>query len=324
VTLELRARAASATLVLGFNPHQRRGPDGRWIKLADHEKMPRRRKGAPAAVPEPPPAPEPPPPPTPAQKAKKPKPKRPPITAPVAKRSRALKASVASGVRGEEPIGNGKMGEVKLVSLEDGTSAIYKRALGEIEMPGDREPWSTKDQSDAEQASSLVADALGVRAPAVHRASDDEIYMERMPGDVAWRAFPDGPPEELMASDQAVRMGVLDVLLDNPDRHSGNWMVDDQGNIQAIDHGFSFMNTHGFSRSDATRSEFASRYFVNEDGSYVQNNILSTRDVERLYAAVESIRPQLAAMGRPFWRDVLHLRIDKLAQGAREDNPHHF
>jgi len=44
VSLGLRARAAVASLELfGFNPHQRRGPDGRFIKMADHElKRPRR------------------------------------------------------------------------------------------------------------------------------------------------------------------------------------------------------------------------------------------------------------------------------------------
>lgn len=34
MSLELRARAAAATLeVFGFNPDQRRGPDGRWVKM---------------------------------------------------------------------------------------------------------------------------------------------------------------------------------------------------------------------------------------------------------------------------------------------------
>lgn len=34
MSLELRARAAAAALaVFGFNPNQRRGPDGRWIKM---------------------------------------------------------------------------------------------------------------------------------------------------------------------------------------------------------------------------------------------------------------------------------------------------
>lgn len=33
MSLELRARAATAMLELAFNPGQRRGPDGRWIKM---------------------------------------------------------------------------------------------------------------------------------------------------------------------------------------------------------------------------------------------------------------------------------------------------
>jgi GNAT superfamily N-acetyltransferase len=44
--LDLRSRVAAALLsiaAMGFNPHQRRDSRGRWIKLADHEKAPRRR-----------------------------------------------------------------------------------------------------------------------------------------------------------------------------------------------------------------------------------------------------------------------------------------
>jgi hypothetical protein len=32
------ARAAIDSMLLAFNPHQRRGPDGRWVKMGDHEK----------------------------------------------------------------------------------------------------------------------------------------------------------------------------------------------------------------------------------------------------------------------------------------------
>lgn len=44
MNLQGRTAAATAALVaFGFNPHQRRGPDGRWIKMGDSElKRPRR------------------------------------------------------------------------------------------------------------------------------------------------------------------------------------------------------------------------------------------------------------------------------------------
>lgn len=43
---ELRARVAVATLVLAFNPHQRRDSKGRWTKMPDSELKRPRRRGA--------------------------------------------------------------------------------------------------------------------------------------------------------------------------------------------------------------------------------------------------------------------------------------
>jgi len=40
--------------------------------------------------------------------------------------------------------------------------------------------------------------------------------------------------------DQYLKMFLFDILIANSDRHSGNMLIDENGNIRAIDHGFSF------------------------------------------------------------------------------------
>lgn len=249
--------------------------------------------------------------------------------APVADRIAALQAAAAAGTWGEEPIGQGAMGETKKVVFNDGTRAVYKKAKGDWGGSIAGDPWTPKHQTDAEEMASLVGAALGLRAPAVQRISDDEINMELVEnaGPAMNRFFdktaPDyvRVPDDLMGTDDALLMGLFDTLIDNPDRHGFNWMVDDQNRIFPIDHGLSFMNLKGSRESVAARSPFAKEYFVTPDGRY-KENILSKRDIEYVRQQLAPLQAEFDRIGRQSWGVAMMQRLDNLSLRAKGGASH--
>lgn len=251
--------------------------------------------------------------------------------APISDRRAALEAAVAAGVGGDEPIGQGAMGETKKVVFNDGTRAIYKKAKGDWGGSVAGDPWTPKHQTDAEELASLVGSALGLRAPAVQRLSEDEINMELVEdaGPAMNRYFDRSAPDyvrvsdDVMGSDDALLMGLLDTLIDNPDRHGYNWMIDDAGRLYPIDHGLAFMNVRGTPGlfSSAGRSPFATEYFVNPTGN-LKENILSRRDVRYLRDRLAPLEAEFERVGRPGWWRVMQMRLDAIEQRARGGTAH--
>jgi hypothetical protein len=239
-----------------------------------------------------------------------------------ARRVADLERRVETGVAGRETISDSSMGLVQLVTLADGTQAIYKQATEPHRHPNGS-VWSTVDQTDAEELSSVLANALGVRAPAVLRDSNDGVYMELVDGQTAIQKYPDesrvdrtAPPDWVMNSGEAVKIGLLDVLADNPDRHSGNWMLDAEDNIHGIDHGLAFGDWQPYGSSAAV-SPFARRFFVDLDGANRPDNPLTGQDVETVRAQLEQVRPQFEARGRGAWVDRMLERLAVVARSAR-------
>lgn len=402
MSADLRARAATATLDLafGFNPHQRRGPDGRFIKMSDHElKRPRRPRKRKATTENPlyrarreqyheevlghvranraifqdedrypelyaaldqaeamPVGPErdatidrmvellnahgstthPYTPPTTGGPeftgAGRSATVRPSIDAPYAERAAALQASVDGGAVAEEMLAQGAMGETRRFELADGTSAVYKRHLRDFDRGWDRPVWTKKDQTDAEELSALTAAAIGVRAPAVSRTSEDEIYMELMPGQIGELRWPhrNTPPKGVVVGEQGVRMGLLDTLIANTDRHGGNYLVDEDENLYAIDHGMAFSRTHRIGESGQverestdrvpTTGDFALQNFVSPSGNYYDNP-LTMSDVDHVRSQINGLRGEFESRGRADWWQSMSERLDRLALRANGDTP---
>lgn len=251
--------------------------------------------------------------------------------APITARRAALEAAVAAGVWGDEPIGQGAMGETKKVVFNDGTRAVYKKAKGDWGASGAGDPWTPKHQTDAEELASLVGSALGLRAPAVQRISDDEINMEMVEnaGPAMNRFFDrDGVdfvrvPGDVLGSDEGLLMGLFDTLIDNPDRHGFNWMIDDAGRLYPIDHGLAFMNVRGTPAlySAAGRSPFASEYFVGPTGN-LKENMLSRRDIAYVRQRLQPLEAEFERIGRPGWYRVMQMRLDAIEQRARGGAAH--
>lgn len=231
---------------------------------------------------------------------------RPPLTDPYEARRQALDRSVRSGIVDQDEISDGIMGDTRRVILADGTEAIYKRAQSSW-VSG----WGIKEQTDAEELGALVAAAVGVRAPAIQRADDANLYMEVMPGTTGAARGLSPVPQQITDSPQGMRMGLLDVLLNNVDRHAGNWMIDLDNNIAAIDHGLAFKNPDT-DRSQTVYNPFTGQ-FVSGEGEYNDSNPLTRRDIEQIRSDLERIRPRFEELGRADWLDQVEQRLDKLS-----------
>jgi phosphoinositide 3-/4-kinase-like protein len=234
---------------------------------------------------------------------------RPPVTDSYEDRRAALDRSIRSGIVDQDLIGDGAMGDTRRVILADGSEAIYKRAQGSWY------GWGVEEQTDAEELGALVAAAAGVRAPAIQRVSDTALYMEMMPGLNAARRGMGRAPQSITDTPAGMRMGLLDVLLNNRDRHSGNWMIDLDNNISAIDHGLAFRNAE----LDVS-SPFAGQ-FVDTWGDYKDTNPLTDRDVEQIRADLKKARPRFEELGRADWFDQVTQRLDQLAARASGYRP---
>ena len=234
----------------------------------------------------------------------------------LATRAEALTAALSSGVAAQKPLSAGFMGDTRMLTLNDGSQVVYKRAISTLR-PGDLN-WEVKDQTDAEHLSSLLAGAIGAPAPVVHRLNDAELAMELVSGRPASAsALTDVRTRGILATDDAVRIGLLDVLLNNTDRHGGNWMVDDTGGPVAIDHGMAFAVNPPAGTSGAIKSPFATEHFINPDGTFQATNGLTPSDIARLEEGIERIRPQFERAARTDWLDAALGRLRQLGERAR-------
>jgi hypothetical protein len=172
-----------------------------------------------------------------------------------------LATALQSGVKSRKaPTVRGAIGETSLVTFRDGSTWVHKRA-----------GYNDTADSDKEELASMVARAAGVRAPSVVRDPLDNtaVYMTLVNGKTAaelgktaGRIMREpGSPE---AADMLRRIGFMDYLIKNPDRHSGNFMIDQDQMPVAIDHGNAWAAWPGGSAvSELThKSDFSPRYYA--------------------------------------------------------------
>jgi hypothetical protein len=231
----------------------------------------------------------------PASQARTPEPAEPTVPQAARKFHRALDPDTAALARrvedGLPPRDSVRLGgmsaETELVTLKDGSKAIRKKA---------RTGLADMQDAAAEHVSSLVARALGLRAPAVYRRDAGEIWMEYVDGELGG-GFDRNPRFTGMPnSDQGKVLGLIDSLIHNVDRNDGNWMVHD-GALVPIDHGASYGEWITPDRQPSLEyihSDFADHY---KDGP----NPLTAEDVAEVRRRLEALRADFAHVDREHW-----------------------
>lgn len=207
-----------------------------------------------------------------------------------------LRKGIESGIADRRPLSGGAMASVDLVTFNDGTRAVRKHAR---KVPTGRSP---KDQQDAEELAGKIARAIGVKTPAIERTSDAEIFMEYEEDDDPGTMLRGGEIDRLAATPEGIRMGLLDVLIANPDRHPGNYLVNyDQDRITAIDHGFAWDDPEDFYPSVFARN-------------FGRTSPLSPADIAELRPKIEGLRADFERMGHLDWYEQVTDVFEQVAQ----------
>jgi hypothetical protein len=167
------------------------------------------------------------------------------------------KATLASGkvVGGVEDLGGG-VNTTKLITLEDGTQGVFKPQSGEAE--GMRGNVPSGEYYLREAAASDVAEVLGVDdivPPVVVRSLSSEGVgsVHQYINDTLHTGGYYGDANEVDDPDHD-RIAAFDYVIGNEDRHSNNWLRDDDATrVVLIDHGLSFpTDNDGYFRSEFT------------------------------------------------------------------------
>lgn len=245
----------------------------------------------------------------------------PPQRAPREQRVTRLRELVGGEVREQDTLAL----NVHRVHLTDGRTFIKKT--------GDK-----RRDAVPEVLSSQVAEALGLQAPASFIGDDGDLFMEDMPGsvDIARTITLD---EAVYDSRDGRLLGLLDTLLNNPDRHSQNILVRDDGGLTAVDHGWAFSDTSTVrtpsgdpvspeqgtvvaSMSPLTRRFVGTRDYPGPnkgdwaEGYFIPND-MSPADMAIVRARLEELRPEFERLGKMNWFNDMMTRLDGLTAQAR-------
>lgn len=238
-------------------------------------------------------------------------------------RLKKLIASVASGVKRFNPIGDGQMGDTSKAEMEDGGEAIrksHKFVFGQ----------NPRRQADAEQLASVLAEAIGAPTPAVYRQDGRTIFMGFVAGKVAKRVSFERQIKAI-ESPEGKLLGLLDALTGNPDRHGGNWMITPDGKPVGIDHGLAWsigFNVHSNPKPfrDSEDKEILPNRAANT-GPFVDHWVngvrfkaltqFSRKHLEEIREKLLARRPQFELLGRGAWFEVSLERLDAIIKRAK-------
>ncbi len=218
-----------------------------------------------------------------------------------------LAAAVDDGYppRERRALTGGASADTELVTLKNGTKVVHK----------------TGGNPDAEQAASMIARALGLQAPRVYRDHESSVYMDfvdnAMTADELRELHEPEWDRRRRASidhDDGNLIGLLDVLISNADRNTGNWMLTTDGRTIPIDHGHAFSGVPSSGRVRVRQ--------VRGDGPFAGNytsgpNPLTKADVAEVRRRLESLRPDFEHIGRSRWLDYSLGIVDLLGQNAQ-------
>lgn len=219
----------------------------------------------------------------------------------------------------------------EMFSLPDGRRIVRKQSK-EALAGGTRE--AARHEADAEQLGSLVASALGVKHARVVREDESTIWTEFVDGETMWDYN-----EIEFRFNASKRMGLLDVLIGNPDRNTGNMIMTDDG-VYGIDHAGGWLGAalaRGAERG--SENEFYAQPLqalgplddlrpnklfaqtltgesdVSEQREWIDNP-LTPADIEITRERLEALRPDFKRLRREDWLDYSLRTLDEIAPYA--------
>jgi hypothetical protein len=238
---------------------------------------------------------------------------------------RDIADGVAEGVAKKKMANQGMVGETWIETLKNGMRVIHKWS---------KRDWAgadAKTQADAEQLASQLGRAIRAPVPKVYRHNDVEIYMGFIDGaktgdEVGHGPYGGGMPTHIANSDGARRIGILDLLANNFDRHSGNYMVDREGRVWGIDHGLAWApaGLAGQGRGEPPSGSLTvfGEHFVQRGGIFGGNewkqNDFTQAEWAEMRQKVEALRPDFDRLGRGHWHEFALARLDALAAHASD------
>lgn len=222
-----------------------------------------------------------------------------------------LRAADHSGVVQEKPLVGGAMGDTKLAVFKDGTKAVVKFAA--------RDAWGHDpvDQADAEQLAALLGRSFGAPVPPVFRRDGKTIIMGWVEGTEPPGGGWQPPSPTILDTDGARRLGLLDLMINQTDRHGKNWLIDADGNPVGIDHGLTFTELRAPGHPPTFHHEGFTRPFMSQGATlrWIDND-LTQADIAHVRAQIEALRPDFERLGRLDWHSFALKRLDAIGAHA--------
>lgn len=187
----------------------------------------------------------------------------------------------------EVPLAGGHSAEsTNLVTWPDGTKMVRK--VGSAE---------------EEHASSMVGRAIGVDAPRVYRSGEREVWMDFVDDARTWAQIKPGETDgireaEIIGSKPGQLIGLFDLMINNYDRNSGNWMMRDDESLVAIDHG----NGGLFPRDGVPQISSRLPFTMNLiDHRGIRDNSITPAEITEMRRNLEALRPDFEHASQGKW-----------------------
>lgn len=170
-----------------------------------------------------------------------------------------------------------------------------------------------KRDHDREILSNRLANALGIKEVQMGSLGDGRtVVMDVVDGDMAYKANRDKRRDilsNIYDYDNAWRMGILDFLIVNSDRHDGNWFINKEGQPVPIDHG-----NAQFDPRQRILSSFADTLLRDLNRGAAP---ITSAQLLRLKGNIQALRGEFVSAGRVDYYDSVMSRMDNLIGKAR-------
>ncbi|MDP9793178.1 hypothetical protein J2S43_001690 [Catenuloplanes nepalensis] len=212
--------------------------------------------------------------------------------------------------------------EVELLEFRTGEKVIRKVAYhnpDDVDLP---HAWrrSAHARADSERLSHLVARAIGANVPAVYRYSRTEMLMDYLEGPSGRdltagmsRDQREAVVAQYARTPEGSTLGLLDVLIGNPDRNVGNWIRVD-GVVYGIDQGEAWSEA-GKKLSGWTFAGFSRRFYDFDRKQWIRND-LTRAEVVQLEAALRSLESEFVPSRQTWYRDMME-RFEEVKKHSR-------